>query len=273
MTPPRTRLPVPGRPADVELGPSLEVVRRTAPGQPGADLLHDVSVARAATVLVEALREATDPVRTLLAGLAAFRDVQPDGRLEPVLDRAWQCPRTADGALARFAHLAGARDDADLARLGFGPKIWFTTNGVPVTWRPLTGPGTVPSVPPAGERAARPSAPVAEADRREAAREALAGAGLSAGEVLRVQLGDLGRLAPGSVFVPDLLAEPLLVRFVPEAPLEPGASPSGVAGGRRLAVLPHRARIAVLSAVLTRHGLDAGCRQPHMPVLTPPTSP
>jgi len=268
MTLPRTRLPVPGRPADVEPGPTLEVVRRTAPGEPGADLLHDVSVARAATVLVEALREAAGPVRTLLAGLTAFRDVQPGGRLEPVLDLAWQRPRTADEALARFAHLAGARDDADLARLGFGPKIWFTTNGVPVTWRPLTGPGTVPSVPPAGERAARPSEPTAEADRQEAARTALEGAGLTVGEALRVQLGDLGRLAPGTVFVPDLLAEPLLVRCVPETPLQPGAPASGTAGGRRLAVLSHRGRIAVLSAVLARHGLDAGCRQPHVPVLT-----
>jgi hypothetical protein len=248
MTLPRTRLPVPGRPADVHLGPAHDLVLKSAPGAQGAGLLRDVSVARTATVLVELLRDPQPAVRALLSGLEAFRQAQSGRRLAPVLARAWSEPGSAESALGAFAAAAPWADDDEVARLGFGPKLWFTTNGVPVTWRPLPASRSAP-VTPHGLR-------LGDEDRRVAARDALRRLGFSPTESARLRLADLGRLVPGAVFVPDMLADPLAVRFVPDE-----------GGPSRLTFLDHQARIAVLSSVLSRHGLDAGCRHPRDPVL------
>jgi hypothetical protein len=231
------------------------VVLRTALGGAGAALLSDVSVARAATVLVEVLPDPRESVRALLAGLDVFRLAQPEGRLAPVLARAWSEPRSADAALAAFAAQPPVADAAKVAELGFGPKLWFTLNGVPVTWRPLFADPPIPPAPAAP--ACRGAAPSGGPDHQLAASIALRGCGMSAAEAGRVLVGDLGRLAPGARFVPDLHAEPLAVRFAPDQ-----------GSGLRLAFLSHPGRIAVLALLLGRYGPDAGCCVPHAPVLT-----
>ena len=242
MTLPRTRVPAPARPYDVALGPALDAVRGTVSGA-GARLLDEVSVARTAGVLAELVRDLRRPLHELLDGLEAFRLAHPDRRLATVLARAWAEPGSAQEELLAFAAGCPGGDD-EIARLGFGPKLWFTTNGVPVAWRPLPGPGA------AGGRVG--------GDRPAAALAALCSAGLSPAEVADLTLADLGRLAPGAVFVPDLLADPLTVRHRPD-----GAAP-------RLAFVPAAGRIAVLSVVLPRYGPDGACRYPRERVLDVP---
>jgi hypothetical protein len=254
MTLPRTRPPLPARSTDVELGPDLDVVLRSFADAVGGPLLRAVSVARVATVLIGLAREPEPVVRSLLIGLETFRRAQSDGRLSPVLARGWQEPGSADGALNAFADACAGADGAASAGLCFGPKLWFTMNGVHVTWRPLgtsvTGPGVLRALP-----SARRAVPKA-GERSAAARAALRRNGLSAPEIDRLRLGDLGRLVPGAVFVPDLLADPLAVRVAPDG------------GGRALLLfLPHADRIAVVAAAIARYGTGAGCRQGHEPLL------
>jgi hypothetical protein len=239
---------LPRRPGDVVLGPFVETARQEVRGLAEASLLGEVSVARAAAVLVETVREPSAPLRTLLAGLDALRRAQPEGELAPLLTRSWGDPREAERALAAFALGLPAEDDAEVARMCFGPKIWFSVNGVAVDWRSFgsrPAPATPRSIP--IQDHGRP------ADRRRdlgaRAVDALRDAGLTADEVGRVQLGDLGRLIPGGVLVPDVMADPLCVRIL-----------AGPGRPTQLAFLSPSGRIAVLSLVLTRYGQDAACR-------------
>jgi hypothetical protein len=223
-----------------------------------ASLLGEVSVARAAAVLVELVREPAGALRGLLSGMEALRRAQPDRQLGPLLAQGWTDAREADRALVTFAAGLPARDDDAVAQLCFGPKIWFCANGVSVGWRSVAAAGTDRPTPrgiplqehdPHGERSV---------ERRRTAVDALLDAGLTAAELGRLRLGDLGRLVPGGVFVPDLMSDPLCVRI----PGRPVRSP-------QLTFLSSRGRIAVLSVVLTRFGPDAACRHGGEPVLAP----
>jgi len=251
MTLPRTRPPLPARPAAVELGPDPDALPPSATPAARGQLLHDVSVARAACVLTEMLRDPEPWVRALLTGLEPFRQAQPGGALDAVLARAWREPGSADGALADFARARRPLGAAALAELCFGPKLWFTTNGVVVTWRPMEW------VVPVTAEPWLPRAPRSDDERQVEALAVLRRHGVSQAEAERLRCGDIGRLAPGAVFVPDPLAEPLAVRLAP-------------AGPARLVFLPYEDRITVLAAVLSRHGAGSGCEQAHEPLLELP---
>jgi hypothetical protein len=246
-TSPSPLVPSPATPsADVALGPAVETARRELAGFGPGRLLSDVSVARAAGFLVESVREPTRWLRLLLSGLDAFRAAQPDRRLAPLLADAWSSPGRAQQVLDDFAATLNGTPPPELARVGMGPKLWFTANGVLVGWRPLPGGGSQPATP--------TGLSLSEADRSRAAARALRRAGVDDDELARIRLRDLGRLVPGEVFVPELLADPLVVRLRPARPNPPGT------GEPWLAMLCHEARIPVIAAVLSRFGPDAACR-------------
>lgn len=238
-------LPGPAGSTDVAVGPAAEHARRQLAGFPAARLLADVSVARAAGVVVDSVRDSAGWLRVMLAGLEEFRAAERSGRLSAILAAAWAAPVRAECALRDFAARIADAGPHELSRLGFGPKLWFTVNGVPINWHPLPGAGPVPHTP-AGLR-------LTERDRLHAAERVLRRAGLTVAELARLRLRDLGRLAPGEVFVPDLLADPLAVRLRP-------AARSGGETGPWLVLLGHEARISVLTSVLTRYGPNGACR-------------
>jgi hypothetical protein len=233
---------------DVALGPAVEAARRALVGFGPARLLSDVSVARTAGFLVESVREPLEWLRMLLSGLEAFRRVQPGRRLAPILAAAWATPALGERALMDFTASLEACSPPELSRLGLGPKLWFTANGVVVGWRPLQSGGSLPPTPNQGLR-------LSDDARSTATAEALRRAGVDEEALARVRLGDLGRLVPGDVFVPELLADPLVVRL---RPARPGGR--GAARTPWLALLGYEARITVIASVLNRYGTDAACR-------------
>jgi hypothetical protein len=230
--------------SDVVLSPAAERARRLLRGYGPTRLMAEVSVARVAGMVADSVREPARWLRPVLAGLDAFRQVLPDGDLDAALAAAWAEPWRADHWLAAFAAHLGA-GPPELARLGLGPKLWFTVNGVPVAWRSLPSGGSAP--------ATGTQLRLTDTDRLSAAARVLLRAGVTPPELSRLRLGDLGRLVPGEVFVPDLMASPLAVR------LRPGARGAGRAAPW-LVLLGHEARITVIAAVLARYGPDAACR-------------
>lgn len=237
---------------DVLAVPAVEQARRLLSGYGPARLLSEVSVARVAGAVVESVREPGRWLRPVLAGLDAYRRAQPGGELGPALAAAWAEPWRADQSLADFAAHLGDAGPPELARLGVGPKLWYTVNGVPVSWRPLPARRSAPPTP--------TQLRLSEDDRTATAAHVLLRAGVSVGELSGLRLGDLGRLVPGEVFVPELLADPLAVR------LRPGARGAGHPAPW-LVILGHEARIAVVAAVLGRYGTDAACRHGDEPLL------
>jgi len=235
-------------------------VRDLLRADPHVQLMGQVSVQRTATAVVELFDNAPSVLRLVMDALAAFADSRPES-LATVLADAWAVPGSADRALARFAAATQVHDD-DLARLGLGPKLWFTINGAPVSWQPLHGggpppPRVVPALTGVQRRAGGGTADDGSggSDLEQAAAAELAAHGIDASEAATLRLGNLGRLAPGPVFVPDLVADPLIVR-------------RRAVGRRRsgerapLTVLGQRARLTLLSVVLERHAPDAACRHP-----------
>jgi integrase len=136
------------------------------------------------------------------SSLDRFATLTGNDDLEALLERARRDSRVGTDALERFAAALAPATRPQIAALALGPKLWFTLNGVAVPWRPLEGAEWEPSI----MRGAHP------VDRLILL--ALVGSGLHRAELLRLRLGDLGRLDEKGRLVPDLAADPLAVRYV-----------------------------------------------------------
>lgn len=159
------------------------------------------SVLRLADVLAGRCRE-DSWLRTAVASLDRFATLTANDDLEALLERARCDPRAGTDALACFAAALAPATRPQIAALALGPKLWFTLNGIEIPWRPLPGAQWSPPV----MRAAHP------VDRLILL--ALVGSGLHRSELLRLTLGDIGRLDADGRLVPDPDADPLAVRYV-----------------------------------------------------------
>ena len=200
-------------------------------GRREAALLALPSVAHAAQVL--AVRAAPSWVRLAVTSLDRFRVscVGDAARLEELMVAARADTGVAISALASFA--AGRNRDAasQVEALAFGAKVWFALGGVPVPWRPLRPQDTV---------ASGPHGELGGGDLRLLL-QAMIGSGLSAPELTRIRLGDVGSLTAQGEVRPDVLSAPLAIRC---------PDPQAV-GGWRLTFLPFHAS-AELTAALAR---------------------
>ena len=171
-------------------------------GRREAALLAFPSVAHVADVLALRCREASW-VRTTVASLDRFATLTGTSDLEALLERARRDPRIGADALLQFAAALPSAGRAQVAALVMGPKLWLTLNGADVPWSPLEINDPTPL------QVMRSATPV---DRLILL--ALVGSGLHRAELLRLRLGDLGRLNRDAEFIPDLDADPLAVRYV-----------------------------------------------------------
>jgi integrase len=141
-------------------------------------------------------------VRTAVASLDRFATLTGNDDLEALLAGARRDPRAGAAALEEFAAALAPATRPQIAALAMGPKLWFTLNGVNVPWRSLDGAEWAPAI----MRAAFP------VDRLILL--ALVGSGLHRSELLRLTIGDIGRLDAEGRLVPDVDADPLAVRYV-----------------------------------------------------------
>ncbi len=159
------------------------------------------SVRHFAQILAERCREPSW-VRTAVASLDRFATLTRNDDLEALIDRARHDSRVGADALLQFAAALPTATRPQIAALVMGPKLWFTFNGAYVPWSPLESEAWTPSI-------MRTAYPI---DRLILL--ALVGSGLHRSELLRLSIGDVGRLDRDGGLVPDLDADPLAVRYV-----------------------------------------------------------
>jgi metal-sulfur cluster biosynthetic enzyme len=198
-------------------------------------LLSQPSVARLVRLLARRCRSPEPVIRAAVSTLDRFRAEAASGRLSPVLAAARDDPTAAEDRLRQWVTRDPAVTDSQAAALAFGPKLWLRANGVPVRWRPLGG------APARTRNAARGDRPRALDEAARPLLLALAGSGMSAGELLTLQVGDAGSMDEDGGLQPDLDAEPLAVRYQADAGRTLG-----------LAFLSYEARAAVRAALSER---------------------
>jgi integrase len=170
-------------------------------GRRESALLALPSVRHLAETLAARCREAPW-IRVAVASLDRFATLTQNTDLEALLERARRDPRVAPDAILAFAAALRPATRPQIAALVAGPKLWFTFNGVDVPWSPLEAQEWLPGV-------MRTAYPV---DRLILL--ALVGSGLQRSELLRLTVGDVGRLDAGGRLIADIDAEPLAVRYI-----------------------------------------------------------
>jgi hypothetical protein len=141
-------------------------------------------------------------VRTAVASLDRFATLTGNDDLEALLAAAQRDAHAGIAALAEFAAALAPATRPQIAALALGPKLWLTFNGADIRWRSLDGAAWSPSI----MRAAFP------VDRLILL--ALVGSGLHRAELLRLTIGDVGRLDRAGQLIADVDADPLAVRYV-----------------------------------------------------------
>jgi hypothetical protein len=218
-----------------------EVAAAALAGRKEQALLAEPSVARVADVLASRCRNPAPWVRSAVATLGRFAGDVADGDLAGLLARGRGDPGAAAVSLDDLARRHGGRTATQVANLQFGPKLWWTLNGVPVPWRPpvaaTPGPSPIPGARTGGRGDVR------------LVLLALLGSGLTVDELFAVRVRDAGSLDAAGRVVPDPRAEPLALEY-----------PAGDSG-RRLTFLSPEAR----AALLDRHGDARGQAEPLLP--------
>jgi len=213
-----------------------EAVRKALADRREAALLSEPSVARMAELLAVRCREPVW-VRTCVVTLDRFAELAaPDG-LGRLLEAGRADTSVTEEALRRFADRLPPCTDTQLSALCLGPKVWLRVGGVGVPWR------AVAEAPVAVTRTTGVGAGRAE-DPGRVLLLAMINSGLSAEEVLSLQIGDVGSIDADARLVPDRYADPMAVWYLPAGSTDPGE--------RRLTFLNYEARAALSASWAAR---------------------
>jgi len=218
-------------------GAAISQVVAALAGRREFALLGQPSVARLVRLLARRCRSPEPVIRAAVSTLDRFRLEATSGRLSPFLAAVRDDPTAAEDRLRHWVTRDPTVTDSQAAALAFGPKLWLRANGVPVPWRPLGG------SPARTRNAACGDRPRALDEAARPLLLALAGSGMSAGELLTLRVRDAGSMDENGGLQPDLDAEPLAVRYQ----ADDGRTP-------RLAFLSYEARAAVHAALSDRSG-------------------
>lgn len=222
---------------------SVAEVRAALTGRRELALLDEPSVLAVGVLLTRRCRDPQPWVRAAVTTLDRFGREVAGGDLSGLLERGHTDARVATASLDALARRHDGLGAAQLALLGFGPRLWWTVGGVDVPWRPLPG-GMPGQVPLPGARS--------DPDVRLLLL-ALIGTGATLTELIGVRVRDAGRLDAAGRLVPDLDAEPLAVSYRPDGP-----------GPSRVTFLSYDARRALQERIASR-----GEPGPDEPLLLP----
>ena len=210
-------------------------VRAALVGRREVALLDDPSVLATARLLARVCRSPAHWVRAAVGTLDRFAREVAAGELSDLLLAGREDPAVASRSLERLALRHDGLTGSQLAALAFGPKLWWTANGVPLTHRPLAESRRghrVDPVPLPGKQT--------DADVRLLLLSVI-GSGATQAELLKVRVQDAGSLDAEGVIRPDLAAEPLAVSYQPEDD-----------GPRWITFLSYEARAALLQRLAVR---------------------
>jgi hypothetical protein len=173
-------------------------------GRREGKLLSLPSVQRMTTILGQRCREPSW-VRTTVASLVRFSEMAGYDDLEALREWSLEDPTIAEHALEVFANALSRYSATQVSALAMGVKIWMRLNGIMVSWRPLPGIVTPPTL-------AIPD----QSGTDRIILLSLVGSGLSVAELLRLRIRDIGSLDSEGRLIPDKDADPLAVQFTPK---------------------------------------------------------
>ncbi|CAB4812812.1 unannotated protein [freshwater metagenome] len=212
-----------------------EVARRSLVNRREITLLDDESVMKVAALLAERTRKPDFWIRSAITTLDRFSREVCNSDLASALESAKKDSLLAELMIEKFLSLHSDLTNVQLASLLFGPKLWFSLNGVDIPW----------SVHSSSEQQVHIANSKAR-DFNPAVRLlmlSLVGTGLTYEEVATIKVKDAGSIDKSGKLVPNHLSSPLAIEFT---------TPEGVF----ITFLGEEAR-AVLVEQLTERGAKA----------------
>lgn len=194
------------------------IARQALVGRRELGLLDEPSALLLARLLVRRCRRPDPWVRAGVGTLDRFAREVALGDLPGLLAAGRADPAEAERSLQRIAWRHDGIAASQLASLSFGPRLWWTAAGVPVSWRPLLAGAGTTGADPSGRAAAADNAAGPLPGRRTDVDVrllllAVIGTGATDTELLGVRVRDAGRLDATGTLVADLAAEPLAVAY------------------------------------------------------------
>lgn len=217
--------------AVVEYLEADEIARRALRNRREIVMLEQPTVMAVAKVLAERVRKPDVWIRAAIATLDRFACEVCSGDLDAALRDAKADPLVAEMYLQKYLFLHDDLTSVQLASLLFGPKLWWTINGIDVPW----------------------SSNYTESKRTHIANNSrqdydpqtrllmlsLIGTGLTYEEVGTIRVKDAGSLNASGLLVPNLTSDPLALEFDTDE-------------GRRITFLGEEARSALIQVIKKR---------------------
>jgi hypothetical protein len=217
--------------AVIEFLEADEIARLALKNRREIVMLEQPTVMAVAKVLAERVRKPDVWIRSAISTLDRFSREVCSGDLDAALQDAKADPLVAEMLLQKYLFLHEDLTSVQLASLLFGPKLWWTINGIDVPW----------------------SSNYIESKRTHIANSAnqdydpkvrllmlsLIGTGLTFDEVATIRIKDAGSLDSKGALVPNISSDPLALEFDTEE-------------GRRITFLGEEARAALVQTLKER---------------------
>jgi hypothetical protein len=208
-----------------------EVARRSLKNRREITLLDDPTVMSVASILAERVRKPDVWIRSAVTTLDRFAREVCDGDLSQALKAGQEDPLTAELLIQKYLYLHQDLTSIQTAALLFGPKLWWTVNGVQVPW--------------ANNYQLSPKSHIANSksgDFNPTVRLlmlSLVGTGLTFEEVAAIKVKDAGSLDSEGRLVPNIESDPLALEY-------------DTVEGRRITFLGEEARSSLVLLIKER---------------------
>lgn len=189
----------------IEYVSSEEVARRALQNRREITLLEDKSLMKVASVLAERTRKPDFWIRSAITTLDRFAREVCNSDLESALVSAQKDPLIAELMIEKFLTLHSDLTNVQLASLLFGPKLWFTLNGVDIPWSVYLSSKEQVHIANSKERDFNPAVRLLMLS--------LVGTGLTFEEIATIKVKDAGSLDRTGKIVSNHLSSPLAIEF------------------------------------------------------------
>lgn len=182
-----------------------EVARRTLSNRREISLLEVPSVMHVASILAERTKKPDFWIRSAVTTLDRFSREVCDGDLEAALKAGQADPLTAELLNQKYLQLHQDLTSVQLASLIFGPKLWWTFNGVSVPW--------------AKQFSTQPRSHIANSTKRDfdpvvrLIMLGLIGTGLTFEEMEKIKVKDSGSLDVDGNLAENPFSDPLVLQL------------------------------------------------------------
>lgn len=208
-----------------------EIARRSLKNRRELLMLEEPSVAAVGVILAERVRKPDVWIRVAVTTLDRFSREVCDGDLASALRAGKADPLVAEMLIQKYLFLHEDLTSVQISSLLFGPKLWWTINGVNVPWSSSNVVGKRPHIANSTKHDFDPKARLLMLS--------LIGTGLTFEEVVSIRVKDAGSLDSKGNLLPNLQSDPLALEYETDE-------------GPRITFLGEEARAALANAIADR---------------------